>query len=72
MGEEVGGGKAVATLSKAFSPVPLSEDWPCSRPSPPATFGEGEEEVVGGVVAGVVGGSGLADEVAEFGEEAGA
>ena len=33
---------------------------------------EGEEEVIDVVVARIVGGSGLADEIAEFGEERGA
>jgi hypothetical protein len=35
VGEEVGFAELVGW--KPFSPTPLSEDWPCSRPSPPAT-----------------------------------
>jgi len=38
VGEEVGLGELVDVVREAlFRPTPLSEDWPCSRPSPPAT-----------------------------------
>ncbi len=72
VGEEVGFGELVGVVGEAFFAYAVVGGLAVLEAFAAGYVGEGEEEVIDVVVARVVGGSGLADEVGELGEECGA
>ena len=72
MGEEVGFGELVGGVGEAFFAYAVVGGLAVLEAFAAGYVREGEEEVVDVVVAGIVGGSGLADEVGELDQECGA
>ena len=72
VGEEVGFGELVGVVGEAFFAYAVVGGLAVLEAFAAGYVGEGEEEVIDVVVARVVGGTGLADEVVELDEECGA